>query len=207
MLTAADLLAGADAIRDVEVPADLLGGLAALPDDRRVRLKPLTVNDLRLVARAARDNDELTAALMVQRSLVEPALAVRDVSRMPVGLLQFLLREVNAVIGGEGSNGGIIFPPAQLCRDSYTGMAFLLDRIAATECSVSQLAAQLPRYSRRLGEIPFEHGRLGTLMRAVEDAFQGGAVDRTDGLKIAMAAGWVHVRASNTEPILRLDAS
>ena len=85
MLTAADLLAGADAVRDVEVPADLLGGLPAPPADRRVRLKPLTVNDLRLVARAARDNDELTAALMVQRSLVEPALTVRDVSRMPVG--------------------------------------------------------------------------------------------------------------------------
>lgn len=99
MLTAADLLAGAEAIRDVEVPADLLGGLAAPPGDRCVRLRPLTVNDLRLVARAARDNDELTAALMVQRSLVEPALTVRDVSRMPVGLLQFLLREVNAISG------------------------------------------------------------------------------------------------------------
>ena len=53
MLTAADLLAGADGVRDVEVPADLLGGLAAPPADRRVRLQPLTVNDLRLVARAA----------------------------------------------------------------------------------------------------------------------------------------------------------
>ena len=99
MLTAADLLAGADAVRDVEVPTDLLGGLTVPTADRRVRLKPLTVNDLRLVARAARDNDELTAALMVQRSLVEPALTVRDVSRMPVGLLQFLVREVNAISG------------------------------------------------------------------------------------------------------------
>ena len=99
MLTAADLLAGADAVRDVEVPAELLAGLPAPPADRRVRLQPLTVNDLRLVARAARDNDELTAALMVQRSLVEPALTPRDVSRMPVGLLQFLLREVNAISG------------------------------------------------------------------------------------------------------------
>lgn len=99
MLTAADLLVGSDAVRDVEVPTDLLGGLAAPPGDRRVRLKPLTVNDLRLVARAARDNNELTAALMVQRSLVDPALTVRDVSRMPVGLLQFLVREVNVISG------------------------------------------------------------------------------------------------------------
>lgn len=124
MLTAADLLGGADAIRDVEVPADLLAGLAAPPDDRRVRLKPLTVNDLRLVARAARDNDELTAALMVQRSLVEPALTVRDVSRMPVGLLQFLLREVNAVSGISASEEQV----ARAIEDPLAQAAFRLSQ-------------------------------------------------------------------------------
>lgn len=124
MLTAADLLAGADAIRDVEVPADLLGALAAPPDDRRVRLKPLTVNDLRLVARAARDNDELTAALMVQRSLVEPALTVRDVSRMPVGLLQFLLREVNAISGISASEEQV----ARAIEDPLAQAAFRLSQ-------------------------------------------------------------------------------
>ena len=124
MLTAADLLAGADAIRDVEVPADLLGALAASLDDRRVRLKPLTVNDLRLVARAARDNDELTAALMVQRSLVEPALTVRDVSRMPVGLLQFLLREVNAISGISASEEQV----ARAIEDPLAQAAFRLSQ-------------------------------------------------------------------------------
>jgi hypothetical protein len=124
VLTAADLLGGADAIRDVDVPADLLGGLAAPPDDRRVRLKPLTVNDLRLVARAARDNDELTAALMVQRSLVEPALTVRDVSRMPVGLLQFLLREVNAVSGISASEEQV----ARAIEDPLAQAAFRLSQ-------------------------------------------------------------------------------
>ena len=124
MLTAADLLAGAEAIRDVEVPADLLGGLAAPLDDRRVRLKPLTVNDLRLVARAARDNDELTAALMVQRSLVEPALTVRDVSRMPVGLLQFLLREVNAISGISASEEQV----ARAIEDPLAQAAFRLSQ-------------------------------------------------------------------------------
>jgi hypothetical protein len=124
VLTAADLLAGADAIRDVDIPPDLLGGLAAPPDDRRVRLKPLTVNDLRLVARAARDNDELTAALMVQRSLVEPALTVRDVSRMPVGLLQFLLREVNAVSGISASEEQV----ARAIEDPLAQAAFRLSQ-------------------------------------------------------------------------------
>lgn len=124
MLTAADLLAGADAVRDVEVPADLLGGLPAPPVDRRVRLQPLTVNDLRLVARAARDNDELTAALMVQRSLVEPALTARDVSRMPVGLLQFLLREVNAISGITASEEQI----ARAIEDPLAQAAFRLSQ-------------------------------------------------------------------------------
>jgi hypothetical protein len=124
VLTAADLLAGADAICDVEIPADLLGGLAAPPDDRRVRLKPLTVNDLRLVARAARDNDELTAALMVQRSLVEPPLTVRDVSRMPVGLLQFLLREVNAISGISASEEQV----ARAIEDPLAQAAFRLSQ-------------------------------------------------------------------------------
>jgi hypothetical protein len=124
VLTAADLLAGADAVREVEVPADLLGGLPAPPADRRVRLQPLTVNDLRLVARASRDNDELTAALMVQRSLVEPALTARDVSRMPVGLLQFLLREVNAISGITASEEQI----ASAIEDPLAQAAFRLSQ-------------------------------------------------------------------------------
>jgi hypothetical protein len=124
VLTAADLLAGADAVREVEVPADLLGGLPATPADRRVRLTPLTVNDLRLIARAARDNDELTAALMVQRSLTEPALTVRDVARMPVGLLQFLLREVNAISGISASEEQV----AHAIEDPLAQAAFRLSQ-------------------------------------------------------------------------------
>ncbi len=96
MLSAAALLAGADATATIEIPAGLL---AAGPQDRQVRIKPLTVNDLRLIVRAARDNDELSAALMVQRALVEPELTLAQVSQLPVGLMQFLLREVNRSSG------------------------------------------------------------------------------------------------------------
>jgi hypothetical protein len=124
MLSVADLLAGADAVHDVEIPSALLGGPAALAADRRVRLKPLTVNDLRLIARAARDNDELTAALMVQRALVEPALALPEVSRMPVGLMQFLLREVNAVSGIAASEDAV----ARVIEDPLAQAAFRLSQ-------------------------------------------------------------------------------
>jgi len=115
-----------------------------------------------------------------------------------------MMQAVDAAIGGEGSNGGIIFPAVHLCRDSYTGMAMLLDRMAETGKTISELQRALPQYSRKLGMMPFEHGRLGVMMQALEEAFPGVAADRTDGLKITIPDAWIHVRASNTEPILRL---
>ncbi len=132
----------------------------------------------------------------------------RRVWRTPVGEANVVetMQAAKAVIGGEGSNGGIIFPPVHLCRDSYTGMAFLLARMAATGKSVSELAAGLPRYYRKLGKAAYEHGRLGTLMQALEERFPDAATDRSDGLKLTWPGRWIHVRSSNTEPILRLAA-
>lgn len=132
----------------------------------------------------------------------------RRVHRTPVGEANVVetMQAVRAAIGGEGSNGGIIFPAVHLCRDSYTGMAFLLDRMAETGMTVSALAARLPRYYRKLGKVAFEHGRLGIMMQALEDSFPEAKLDRSDGLKLMLPQGWIHVRASNTEPILRLAA-
>ena len=128
--------------------------------------------------------------------------------RTPVGEANVVetMQAVHAVIGGEGSNGGIIFPAVHLCRDSYTGMAFLLDRMAETGESIGALAARLPRYFRKLGKVAYAHGRLGTLMQALEESLPGASSDRSDGLKLMMPDGWIHVRASNTEPLLRLAA-
>lgn len=130
------------------------------------------------------------------------------VFRAPVGEANVVerMRLAGAVIGGEGSNGGIIFPAVQYCRDSYMGMAFLLDRMAETGQTMSELAASLPRYYRRMGKMAYEHGRLGSMMQALESLFPGARIDRNDGLKLMFADGWIHVRSSNTEPILRLAA-
>ena len=130
----------------------------------------------------------------------------RRVYRTAVGEANVVeqMQGVSAAIGGEGANGGIIFPAVHLCRDSYTGMALLLDRMAETGQPISALDAALPRYARRLGMLPFQHGRLGPMMQALEEAFPAATLDRTDGLKLSIAEGWIHVRASNTEPILRL---
>lgn len=97
MLNAQDLLAGSALVSEVEIPQPLLAPDAA--GDRRVRLKPLSVQDLRLIHRAARENDNLTAALMVQRALVQPELTVQQINVLSAGLLQFLLHQVNRISG------------------------------------------------------------------------------------------------------------
>lgn len=97
MLSADELLGGSAVTTAVEVPRALLGTDEI--DDREVRLRPLSVHDLRLINRAARESDDLTAALMVQRSLVEPELTVQQITAMSAGLLQFLLQHVNRISG------------------------------------------------------------------------------------------------------------
>lgn len=130
----------------------------------------------------------------------------RKCYRTPVGEANVveMMQAVHAVIGGEGSNGGIIFPSVQYCRDSYTGMAFLLDLMERTQQPVSALAAKLPKYYRKSGKVAFEHGRLGPLMQALEDEYADAPTDRSDGLKITLPGAWIAVRASNTEPLLRM---
>lgn len=132
----------------------------------------------------------------------------RKVYRTPVGEANVVerMQSVHAAIGGEGSNGGIIFPAVHLCRDSYTGMAMFLNRMASTGKTVSELAAALPKYYRKLGKVGYEHGRLGTLMQDLERKFPDANTDRSDGLKLLWPGRWIHVRASNTEPLLRLAA-
>jgi phosphomannomutase len=132
----------------------------------------------------------------------------RAVHRTPVGEANVVetMLAVHAAIGGEGANGGIIFPSVHYCRDSYTGMALLLDRMAQTGYSMTTLQRQLPPYYRKAGKLAFEHGRLGPILQALDREFPDASKDRTDGLKVILDDGWIHVRASNTEPLLRASA-
>lgn len=132
----------------------------------------------------------------------------RKVYRTPVGEANVveMIQSVKAAIGGEGSSGGIIFPAVHLCRDSYSGMALFLNRMASTGLTISQLAGRLPRYYRKIGKVAYEHGRLGTLMLALEESFPDARLDKSDGLKLMWPDRWIHVRASNTEPLLRFSA-
>jgi hypothetical protein len=100
MITAEELLAGAGLTYKFAIPPGLAGQTGGEPQDSKpVRLRPLTVNDLQLISRAAKESDSLTATLMVQRALVEPQVTVKQVSSMPVGLVQYLLERVNEISG------------------------------------------------------------------------------------------------------------
>jgi phosphomannomutase len=132
----------------------------------------------------------------------------RRVYKTPVGEANVveMIQAVNAAIGGEGTSGGIIFPAVHLCRDSYSGMAMFLDRMAQTGRTISQLTGGLTRYHRKIGKVAYQHGQLGSVMQELENRFPDAQTDRTDGLKLIWPDRWIHVRASNTEPILRFSA-
>ena len=99
-LTAEELLAGSALQHPVTLPNELLGrdggNGAGL---HQVTLRPLTVRDLQLIVKASRDDAGLTAALMIQQALVEPALTAVQVTAMPAGLARFLVDEINRISG------------------------------------------------------------------------------------------------------------
>ncbi len=100
MLSADELLAGAGLTYDVEVPPEVLRPDGAGEDGpHTVRLRPLSLRDLQLISRAAKENDQLMATLMVQRALVEPELSVAQVAALHVGLVQLLLDKVHLISG------------------------------------------------------------------------------------------------------------
>ncbi len=97
-LSADELLAGSALAFEVEVPAALIDATRA-GFAGKVRLRPLCVRDLQLISRAAREQDALTGALMVHAALDAPQLSIGQINALPVGLLEFLLAEVNRISG------------------------------------------------------------------------------------------------------------
>ncbi len=98
-LSAEELLAGAGLTHEVEIPTDLLPSNGHTPSGGRLTLRPLTVRDLQRIGKAAKDDDSLSAALMIQQALVEPALKLEQVSQLPAGLARFLVERINAISG------------------------------------------------------------------------------------------------------------
>jgi phosphomannomutase len=107
-----------------------------------------------------------------------------------------------AVFGGEG-NGGPIDPRVGLVRDSFAGMALLLDAMALREACVGQLAAALPSYAIVKTKMAAPGACIGATFDALTARFPDAKPDRLDGLRLDWPDRWLLVRASNTEPIIR----
>ena len=98
-LSAEELLAGGALNHEVDIPADLLTANGHGPTGAQIVLRPLTVRDLQRISKASNSDDVLSASLMIQQAMVEPALKVEQVSQLPAGLARFLVERINELSG------------------------------------------------------------------------------------------------------------
>ena len=125
--------------------------------------------------------------------------------RTPVGELNVAeaIAAKGCVIGGEG-NGGVIDPRVTPVRDSLVGAALVLEMMADTGRHLSELVAELPVYSMVKDKVAIARSDPQAVFTAVRQRFAGATVDERDGLHLTLPEGWLHIRTSNTEPILRI---
>lgn len=114
------------------------------------------------------------------------------------------MKRTGAVIGGEG-NGGVIYPAAHYGRDALVGVALFLTMLAKSGKKVSEIRASMPQYSIYKTKVQLTPGLdVDALLARVKEKFAGEKITDIDGVKIDFEDSWVHLRKSNTEPIIRI---
>lgn len=114
------------------------------------------------------------------------------------------MKRVKAVIGGEG-NGGVIYPAAHYGRDALVGIALFLSSLCEKGLKVSELRKTFPNYCISKNRIDLTPStNVDAILAAVKDAYKNERINDKDGVKIDFEEGWVHLRKSNTEPIVRV---
>jgi len=113
------------------------------------------------------------------------------------------MEENRAVIGGEG-NGGIIDPRVHYGRDSLAGIALILQYMAETGKRISELAEEVPKYYIEKRKILCSRGESNKVLELVKEKYKKEKMDLSDGIKIDWEDSWVHMRSSNTEPVMRI---
>jgi len=169
------------------------GVLGAMPPDRaRGQILVANLSTSRMI-----DDVAETFGARVLRAPVGEANVVR------------MMREHGAAIGGE-ANGGVIWPAVVNIRDSISSIALVLSLMAETGKSVSQLVREIPSYAIVKRKTPIREGLAASALAAARTLIDGAEVDEQDGVRLDFAVdggkAWLHVRESNTEPILRLIA-
>ncbi len=195
-------------------------GFAQDPDADRLAIVDETGRyigeELTLALAAQRRLSEVSGPIVLNLSTSQTTEAIAralncPVHRTPVGEIHVVERMLatEAVLGGEG-NGGVIDPRVGFVRDSFVGMALVLDLLAETGEPLSRLVDALPKFAMVKGAFPRPGGSgpeaVAALWDSIRDAYPDAADDRRDGLRLTWHDRWVHVRASNTEPIVRVIA-
>jgi phosphomannomutase len=117
-----------------------------------------------------------------------------------------MMKECNAVIGGEG-NGGVIYPELHYGRDALVGIALFLSHLAKSKLTCSALKAQYPQYFISKNKIELLQGaNPDSVLDKLKTHFINHKTNTVDGLKVDFDGGWIHLRKSNTEPIIRIYA-
>lgn len=117
-----------------------------------------------------------------------------------------LMKQNNAVIGGEG-NGGVIYPESHYGRDALVGIALFLSHLAQKKCKASELRDSFPKYCISKNKIQLTPQiDVDNILQIMAEKYENNEVDTTDGVKIYIGKEWVHLRKSNTEPIIRIYA-
>ena len=115
-----------------------------------------------------------------------------------------LMKKANAVIGGEG-NGGVIYPASHYGRDALVGIALFLTQLAQKGVKVSELRKSYPNYFMAKNRIDLQPTTdIDAILAKVKELYKNEQVNDIDGVKIDFADRWVHLRKSNTEPIIRV---
>jgi phosphomannomutase len=116
------------------------------------------------------------------------------------------MKEVDAVIGGEG-NGGIIVPDFHYGRDALIGIGLFLSHVAVQKKTIKSLRKSYPDYFISKNKIELENGyNVKDIFEKIKKKYKNQPVNTEDGLKIEFDSDWVHLRTSNTEPIIRIYA-
>ncbi len=155
-------------------------------------------------------NDALSVAANLSTSRMIDDIAQRHgatVVRTPVGEANVAaaMREHGCAVGGEG-NGGVIWPTVVNVRDSLVGMALILEMLANDSRPLADIVDAIPSYAIVKEKSPIQPELLNGLRERLASAFPDAAVDDQDGVRLDWPDRWVHVRPSNTEPILRIIA-